>query len=638
MKACVGLMLVIFGYFAHADVLGNLLAQKPDIALVLPEVRANGVRTVQELEILQRRALNHFHSASAYKQILSEGLISVAQKEYRRSTCDLLIEIFNEYLLLVPRPELDDVLTLISANGSFTADELVSLRRKALSIYLSADDYAKILKQGLESEHKEYKRKTVQILSETFAGYLQKEPKPMLEQALALIQPNGIFRACELVSFAREILAKYPEPMNIPSILESGLKSTHPQFRQSTVNLALKMIKEYVNSQNDDEDFIVWLKQLIALGVTIPETIALEQKLSLVYRQLLESDRRDEDLLAMITPAPNSQGVSLLFPLVEMHNAIRPQSLDAVLAHCQKFAGSIARACIMLVSKINAELTNTAIYGRISYLRTNGFSKTEAHNEYKKMLEDRVWAKLREEALKHLSSDKEGPHQEFSLAEPAPSKCPVCLEEMTAEERYRLQNCHHAICKTCLKNHIAAQLNGQAVLVKCTDPQCGRAISSADFSAVGEQEAQRRIRKNDLMKKIAQINGAHLCSNEHCPDAWIPPRHENDIEGPAQAKSRFERFSFSRTPAIDHHYRCRTCELRQCSQCGHTHMGTSCKHFQKTLKKTKKADREYLSGKNTRFKPCPKCSAAIEKNGGCDHMDCVKCGHKFYWSSLKPMK
>ena len=31
---------------------------------------------------------------------------------------------------------------------------------------------------------------------------------------------------------------------------------------------------------------------------------------------------------------------------------------------------------------------------------------------------------------------------------------------------------------------------------------------------------------------------------------------------------------------------------------------------------------------------CPSCNAAIDKDGGCDHMTC-RCGYEFYWSSLR---
>jgi hypothetical protein len=31
-------------------------------------------------------------------------------------------------------------------------------------------------------------------------------------------------------------------------------------------------------------------------------------------------------------------------------------------------------------------------------------------------------------------------------------------------------------------------------------------------------------------------------------------------------------------------------------------------------------------------KCCPKCNTIINKNGGCDHMNCTLCKHKFNWS------
>ena len=31
---------------------------------------------------------------------------------------------------------------------------------------------------------------------------------------------------------------------------------------------------------------------------------------------------------------------------------------------------------------------------------------------------------------------------------------------------------------------------------------------------------------------------------------------------------------------------------------------------------------------------CPVCGVAIEKNGGCDHMNCANCGAKFGWTNL----
>lgn len=35
------------------------------------------------------------------------------------------------------------------------------------------------------------------------------------------------------------------------------------------------------------------------------------------------------------------------------------------------------------------------------------------------------------------------------------------------------------------------------------------------------------------------------------------------------------------------------------------------------------------------LKMCPNCQVWIEKNGGCDHMHCYKCGRDFNWSQAK---
>jgi hypothetical protein len=39
---------------------------------------------------------------------------------------------------------------------------------------------------------------------------------------------------------------------------------------------------------------------------------------------------------------------------------------------------------------------------------------------------------------------------------------------------------------------------------------------------------------------------------------------------------------------------------------------------------------------NVNTKKCPQCHAHIEKNKGCDHMNCFKCKHEFCWECMAP--
>merc|ERR1712048_20102 len=46
---------------------------------------------------------------------------------------------------------------------------------------------------------------------------------------------------------------------------------------------------------------------------------------------------------------------------------------------------------------------------------------------------------------------------------------------------------------------------------------------------------------------------------------------------------------------------------------------------------------QHVSNALDNLKACPCCHEYIEKNGGCDHMTC-RCGHEFWWSTLRPYR
>lgn len=74
-----------------------------------------------------------------------------------------------------------------------------------------------------------------------------------------------------------------------------------------------------------------------------------------------------------------------------------------------------------------------------------------------------------------------------------------------------------------------------------------------------------------------------------------------------------------------------------CRQCHKTicafhrmkwHEGLECDQYDLLRSSTDESSLQWII-ENT--KRCPGCRSAIEKNGGCDHMTCAKCGQEFYW-------
>ncbi|CAI6368940.1 unnamed protein product [Macrosiphum euphorbiae] len=83
---------------------------------------------------------------------------------------------------------------------------------------------------------------------------------------------------------------------------------------------------------------------------------------------------------------------------------------------------------------------------------------------------------------------------------------------------------------------------------------------------------------------------------------------------------------------------CTQCETSFCFKCGNDyHAPTDCATIKKWI--TKCADDSETSNyiaANT--KDCPKCNIFIEKNGGCNHMQCLSCKFDFCWMCMGDWK
>ncbi|KAI7895908.1 uncharacterized protein EV154DRAFT_477002 [Mucor mucedo] len=80
---------------------------------------------------------------------------------------------------------------------------------------------------------------------------------------------------------------------------------------------------------------------------------------------------------------------------------------------------------------------------------------------------------------------------------------------------------------------------------------------------------------------------------------------------------------------------CTQCGDDLCLQCGeYAHLGNSCLENLKLKLKKNDSDTELLSTiqwKLNHTRPCPNCSVMINRDEGCNKVDCLLCGYRFCW-------
>lgn len=168
------------------------------------------------------------------------------------------------------------------------------------------------------------------------------------------------------------------------------------------------------------------------------------------------------------------------------------------------------------------------------------------------------------------------------------SQCPICLDDFSAIRRKTIVlECGHKFCKKCITEHykhISVDINGE---YRCPNMDCKLYINPT--TVLGKTWINRK-------RKIIQ-NNVVFPNGIFCP------------------KANCKGFINDKTLT------CLTCLSSICDKCKELSHDGDCKT--ETVKSVKT--------KESITKPCPTCFSPIEKNGGCDHMHCTKCGTSFSW-------
>lgn len=193
--------------------------------------------------------------------------------------------------------------------------------------------------------------------------------------------------------------------------------------------------------------------------------------------------------------------------------------------------------------------------------------------------------------------------------------CAVCMQFVRKENLLSLA-CQHQFCRSCWEQHCTVLVkDGVGVGVSCMAQDC-LLWTPEDFvfPLLPSEELKDKYRRYLFRDYIESHFQLQLCPGADCPMVI-------QVQEPKARRVQ-----------------CNRCNEVFCFKCRQMyHAPTDCATIRKWLTKCAD-DSETANYISAHTKDCPKCNICIEKNGGCNHMQCSKCKHDFCWMCLGDWK
>ncbi|XP_054710603.1 potential E3 ubiquitin-protein ligase ariadne-2-like [Uloborus diversus] len=227
-----------------------------------------------------------------------------------------------------------------------------------------------------------------------------------------------------------------------------------------------------------------------------------------------------------------------------------------------------------------------------------------------------IISSYRQDAFKLLIDSKikpsKSPEVEFQVVRASKSfNCSVCLM-MYSGEYFRALACGHFFCKECWSTHFEIQIfHGITTTMECMAQKCSLLVPE-DF-------VLNIVNKSSLREKYQQFSFSDYVKS-HPALRFCPGPNCHIIIYAKEFQSK--------------RITCKHCKTVFCFKCGTDyHAPTDCETIKKWLTKCAD-DSETANYISAHTKDCPKCNICIEKNGGCNHMQCYGCKFDFCWMCL----
>jgi len=184
-----------------------------------------------------------------------------------------------------------------------------------------------------------------------------------------------------------------------------------------------------------------------------------------------------------------------------------------------------------------------------------------------------------------------------------PIDCEICLQH--TEQNLNL-SCQHSFCQPCLHEYVSINIKEKRVsprIMICPNVKCKRTLLHHEVEKICPELI------NEYKTALTEVNKKLLiCPNQNCRD--------------------YIELTSLRQRAAE----CPTCHIKYCLRCERI-QNITCKLGLCYNSSTGEV-KSWGFGKP--LKRCPECQYFIEKNGGCNHMTCSRCGYQFRWCCMRP--
>ncbi|KAG7501058.1 ankyrin repeat and IBR domain-containing protein 1-like [Solea senegalensis] len=219
--------------------------------------------------------------------------------------------------------------------------------------------------------------------------------------------------------------------------------------------------------------------------------------------------------------------------------------------------------------------------------------------------------------------------------------CGICLCSISVFEDPVDMSCGHEFCRACWEGFLNVKIQeGEAHNIFCPAYECYQLVPVHVIESVVSREMDQRYLQFDIKAFVENNPAIRWCPAARCERAVRLTR-------PGPGDSDPHGFPLLPSPAVD----CGKGHLF-CWEClGEAHEPCDCHMWRNWLQKVTEMKPEELAGVSeayedaanclwllTNSKPCANCKSPIQKNEGCNHMQCAKCKYDFCWICLEEWK